>query len=95
VQHSSSFAQSTEPAPLGNNTVDTQSCYRLVTLMSFGRDDKPRSRMCTHSEHQARTIKILQSMCVSHKIVVTYRKQHAPRFEEGKTGYRALISSTF
>jgi hypothetical protein len=28
--------------------------------------------VCTHSEHQARTIKILQSLCVSHKIVETY-----------------------
>jgi hypothetical protein len=42
--------------------------------------------VCTQSEHQARTIKILQSLCVSHKIVETYRNQHAPRFEEEKTG---------
>jgi hypothetical protein len=27
----------------------------LVTLTSFGWDDKPRSSVCTHSEHQART----------------------------------------
>jgi hypothetical protein len=26
--------------------------------------------VCTHSEHQARTIKILQSLCASHKILV-------------------------
>jgi hypothetical protein len=45
-----------------------------VTLTSFGWDDKPRSSVCTHSEHQARTIKIPQSLCVSHKIVETYRK---------------------
>jgi uncharacterized Tic20 family protein len=32
--------------------------------------------VCTHSEHQARTIKILQSLCVSHKIVETYSNQH-------------------
>jgi hypothetical protein len=49
----------------------------LVTLTSFGWDDKPRSSVCTHSEHQARTIKILQSLCVSHKIVETYKNQHA------------------
>jgi hypothetical protein len=47
----------------------------LVTLMSFGWDDKPRSSVCTHSEHQACTIKILQSLCGSHKIVETYRKK--------------------
>jgi hypothetical protein len=46
---------------------------------SFGWDDKPKSSVCTHSEHQARTIKILQSLCVSHKIVETYRNQHALR----------------
>jgi hypothetical protein len=50
---------------------------RLVTLTSFGWDDKPRSSVCTHSEHKARTIKILQSLCVSHKIVEPYRNQHA------------------
>jgi hypothetical protein len=49
----------------------------LVSLTSFGWDDKPRSSVCTHSEHQARTIKILQSLCASHKIVETYRNQHA------------------
>jgi hypothetical protein len=49
----------------------------LVTITSFGWDNKPRSSVCTHSEHQARTIKILQSLCVSHKIVETYRNQHA------------------
>jgi hypothetical protein len=37
-------------------------------------------------EHQARTIKILQSLCVSHKIVETYRNQHAPKFSIGKMG---------
>jgi hypothetical protein len=42
-------------------------------------DDKPRSSVCTHLEHQARTINILQSLCVSHKIVETYRNQHAFR----------------
>jgi hypothetical protein len=41
----------------------------LVTLTSFGWDDKPRSSVCTHSEHRAHTIKILQSLCLSHKIV--------------------------
>jgi hypothetical protein len=56
----------------------------LVTLTSFEWDDKPRSSVCTHSEHQARTIKILQSLCVSHKIVETYRSQHAPKFSKGK-----------
>jgi hypothetical protein len=49
----------------------------LVTITSFGWDDKPRSSVCTHSEHLACTIKILQSLCVSHKIVETYRNQHA------------------
>jgi hypothetical protein len=49
----------------------------LVTLTSFGWDDKPRSSVCTHLEHQARTIKILQSLCISHNIVETYRNQHA------------------
>jgi hypothetical protein len=43
----------------------------LVTLTSFGWDDKPRSSVCMHSEYQARTIKILQSLCASHKIVET------------------------
>jgi hypothetical protein len=56
----------------------------LVTLTSFGWDDKPRSSVGTHSEHQAPTIKILQSLCVSHKIVETYRNQHAPKFSKGK-----------
>jgi hypothetical protein len=56
----------------------------LVTLTSFGWDDKPRSSVCTHSEHQARTIKILQALCVSHTIVETYRNQHAPKFSKGK-----------
>jgi hypothetical protein len=37
----------------------------LVTLTSFGWCDKPRSIVCTHSEHQTRTIKILQSVCKS------------------------------
>jgi hypothetical protein len=54
----------------------------LVTLTSFGWDDKPRSSVCTHSEHQARTH--LQSLCVSHKIVETYRNQHAQKFSKGK-----------
>jgi hypothetical protein len=49
----------------------------LVTRASFGWDNKPRSSVCTHSEHQAGTIKILQSLYVSHKIVETYRNQHA------------------
>jgi hypothetical protein len=49
----------------------------LVTLTSFGWDDKPRFSVCPHSEHQARTIKILLSLCASHKIVETYRNQHA------------------
>jgi hypothetical protein len=49
----------------------------ILGVTSFGWDDKPRSSVCTHSEHQARTIKILQSLCVSHKIVETYRNQHA------------------
>jgi hypothetical protein len=40
--------------------------------------------VCMHSEHQARTIKILQSLCVSHKIVETCRNQHAPKFSKGK-----------
>jgi hypothetical protein len=56
----------------------------LVTLTSFRWDNKPRSSVCTHSEHQARTIKILQSMCISHKIVETYRNQHAQRSQKGK-----------
>jgi hypothetical protein len=43
-----------------------------------------RRPVCTHSEHQARTVKILQSLCVSHKIVETYRNQHAPKFKKGK-----------
>jgi hypothetical protein len=54
----------------------------LVTLTSLGQDDKPRSSVCTYSEQQARTIKILQSLCVSHKIVETYRNQHAPSQKE-------------
>jgi hypothetical protein len=53
------------------------NCLGLVTVASFRWDDKPRSSVCTHSEHQARTIKILQSLCVSHEIVETYRNQHA------------------
>ena len=56
----------------------------LVTLMSYGWDDKPRSSACTHSEHQAHTIKILQSLCISHRIVETYRNQHAPKFSKEK-----------
>jgi hypothetical protein len=56
----------------------------LVTLASFEWDDKLRSSVCTHSEYQARTIKILQPLCVSHKIVETYRNQHAPMFSKGK-----------
>jgi hypothetical protein len=35
-----------------------------------------------HSEHQARTIKILQSLCISHKIVETYKNQYAPKFSK-------------
>jgi hypothetical protein len=50
--------------------------WRLVALMYFGWDD----------EHQTRTLKILQSLCVSHKIVETYRNQHAPKFSKGKMG---------
>jgi hypothetical protein len=46
----------------------------LVTLTSFGWDDKPRFSMCTHSEHQARTIKILQSLCVSPGVEITTRQ---------------------
>jgi hypothetical protein len=38
--------------------------------------------MRTHSEHQACTIKILQPLCVSHKIVERYRTQHAPKFSK-------------
>jgi hypothetical protein len=53
-------------------------------VTSFGWDNKPRSSVCTHSEHQARTIKILQSLCVSQEIVETYRNQHAPKFSKGK-----------
>jgi hypothetical protein len=56
----------------------------LVTLKSFGWDDKPRSSVCTYSEHQVRTTKILRSLCVSHKIVETYRYQHALKFSKGK-----------
>jgi hypothetical protein len=56
-----------------------------VILASFGWDDKPRSSVCTHSEHQALAIKILQSLCVSHKIVETYRNlQRAPKFSKSK-----------
>jgi hypothetical protein len=65
----------------------------LVTLTSFGWDDKRRSSVCTHSEHQARTIKILQSLCVSHKIVETYRNQHAPEFSKGKMEYDAPMAA--
>jgi hypothetical protein len=32
------------------------------------------------------TVKILQCLCVSHKIVETYRNEHASRFPEGNTG---------
>jgi hypothetical protein len=42
---------------------------------------KPRSSVCTHSEHQACTKNILQSLCISNKIVETYRNQHLRRFE--------------
>jgi hypothetical protein len=49
----------------------------LVTLTSFGWDNKLRSSVCTHSEHQARSIMMLLSLCVSHKIVETFRNQHA------------------
>jgi hypothetical protein len=31
-------------------------------------------------------MKILQSLCVSHKIVETYRNQHEPKFSKGKMG---------
>jgi hypothetical protein len=65
----------------GGRVVLTCLTYRPVT---FGWDDKPRSSVCTHSEHQTRTIKILQSLCVSHKIVETCRNQHAPKFSKGK-----------
>jgi hypothetical protein len=41
----------------------------------------------------ARTIKILQSLCASHKIVKTYRNQHAPRFEERKTGTERKLAA--
>jgi hypothetical protein len=56
----------------------------LMTLTSFEWDDKLRSSVCTHSEHQAYTIKILQSLCINFKIVETYRHQHAPKFSKGK-----------
>jgi hypothetical protein len=37
------------------------------------------------SKECASTIKILQSLCVSYKIVETYRKtEHAPKFSKGK-----------
>jgi hypothetical protein len=39
-----------------------------------------------HSEHHACTIKIQQSLCISHKIMETYRNQHAPKFLTGKKG---------
>jgi hypothetical protein len=45
-----------------------------VTLTSFGWDDRPRSSVCTHAEHQARTIKIQQSLSLA-KIVEIYRNQ--------------------
>jgi hypothetical protein len=38
------------------------------------------------SEHQTRTIKILQSLCVSHKNVETCRNQLAPKFSKRKMG---------
>jgi hypothetical protein len=55
-------------------------------LVTLGWDDKPRSGVCTHSEHQACTVKILQSLCVSHKIVETYKNQHAPKFLKRENG---------
>jgi hypothetical protein len=49
-------------------------------------DDNYMFNVCTHSEHQARTIKILQSLCVRHKIVETYRNQHASKFSKMENG---------
>jgi hypothetical protein len=57
----------------------------LVNRTSFAWDYKLRSNVCTHSKYQARTIKILQSLCKSHKIVESYRNQHATKFSKGKT----------
>jgi hypothetical protein len=65
----------------------------LVTLTSFRWGDKLRFSVCTYSEHQARTIKILQSLWVSHKIVETYRNQHAPNFSKGKMEWCASGST--
>jgi hypothetical protein len=61
-----------------------QSFSRLISWSVIWWDDKPRSSVCTHSEHQARTINLLQSPCVSHKIVETYRNQHAPKNSKRK-----------
>jgi hypothetical protein len=65
----------------------------LVTLTCFGWDDKPRPSVCTHSEHPAHTIKILLSLCVSYKIVETYRNQHAPKFSKKEKGNDAPIAA--
>jgi hypothetical protein len=57
--------------------VDRYICVVCVSSSAF---------FFTHSDYQARTIKILQSLCASHKIMETYRNQHAPKFSKGKMG---------
>jgi hypothetical protein len=56
--------------------------YKRITVVEYDDDDDNDD----DSEHQARTIKILQSLCISvHKIVETYRNQHAPNvLKKGK-----------
>jgi hypothetical protein len=56
-----------------SSSYEAPNYMKLVILTSFGWDDKPRSSVCTYSEHQVHIIKILQSLYASHKIVETQK----------------------
>jgi hypothetical protein len=49
-----------------SNSYEAPNYLELVNLMSVRQDDKLRSSVCKHSEHQARTIKIWQPLCISY-----------------------------
>jgi hypothetical protein len=84
---SAQYKNKTKGTMFAVHVLSSFSLYQgLVTLTSFGQNENQSSSVFTHSEHQGCNIKTLQSLWVSHKIVETYRNQHAPEFSKGENG---------